>query len=166
MIVLLGILLISSAAAGLVWMALPTSCRAGLRGAGRTTSSTADRVPTRRVHHLQRRPERAHRTDLERMLAGNVPSHIARFVLEQGERGQVPTGLLWAWAHRHGGFLLALVLAAGLSREDLEWHLGDAGSLDIESLEMSAELNGYRIRPVMIDLWRLVPLEATADRLR
>ncbi|MBB6627765.1 hypothetical protein H5V45_10575 [Nocardioides sp. KIGAM211] len=159
MITVLGLLLLSSTAVAVVWHSQPGPSRP------RRHVRRPAPQPARRIHHLERRPERAHRADLQRLLAAQVPSSVACFVLQRGERDQLPTGLLWAWTYRHGGMLLALALAAGLGREDLEWHLSDAGTLDRGSLALHAELNGYLFRtPSMSDLWRLVPLEATVDR--
>jgi hypothetical protein len=96
----------------------------------------------RRARVLARSPERATWPEVEELLSRELPLRAVLDVYVRAHHRGIRPGILWAWTRRHGAPLLALAVAAGLDEAELEHHLADARSLDRESLELHAELNG------------------------
>lgn len=96
----------------------------------------------RRARVLARAPERASWPEVEELLSRELPLRAVLDVCVRAHGRGIHPGILWAWTRRHGAPLLALAVAAGLDEDDLRRHLPGVHGLDIESLELHAELNG------------------------
>lgn len=97
----------------------------------------------RRGWLLARDPGRATWPEVEELLSRELPMRLVLDVCVRAHGRDIRPDVLWPWIRRHGAALLALAVAAGLDDADLRRHLPSVHGLDIASLELHAELNGY-----------------------
>jgi hypothetical protein len=97
----------------------------------------------RRARLLERDPARATWPEVEELLSRELPLRAVLDVCVRAHARGIRPATLWTWIRRHGAPLLAVAVAAGLDDADLCRHLPGVHGLDIESLELHAELNGY-----------------------
>ncbi len=102
----------------------------------------------RRTRLLERDPERATWPEVEEMLSRELPLRVVLDVCVRAHGRGIRPGILWSWTRTHGAPVLALAVAAGLDDTDLRHHLPGLHGLDLDSLELHAELNGYPVAVV------------------
>ena len=122
----------------------------GLIAAGPTGPRSSARSRRRRDRQLHRNPARATSLDVASMLGRELPTDVTTEVCRLAESREVPTDLLWTWAEQHSPTLLALALSAGYDRRDLALTKPAESTLDQESLEMLAELNGALVGSMVV----------------
>jgi hypothetical protein len=99
----------------------------------------------RRTRLLERDPARATWPEVEELLSRELPLRAVLDVCVRAHGRGISPATLWPWIRRHGAPLLALAVAAGLDDADLRRHQPGVHGLDVESLEMHAELNGHPV---------------------
>lgn len=109
--------------------------------AARTTAAvTADPATDRLLPF----PVAVTSAEVEWMLGHDLSPDTSVELCRLGAVRRVPPSLLWGWAEAHGSMALALALSAGYTGRDLALTCAVDTLLDIESLELLAELNGDR----------------------
>lgn len=115
------------------------------------------REQARRARLLERDPARATWPEVEELLSRELPLRAVLDVCVRAHGRGLAPAILWPWIRRHGAPLLALAVAAGLDDADLRRHLPGVAGLDVESLELHAELNGYPVAARVAQPGRMAP---------
>lgn len=99
----------------------------------------------RRTRLLDRDADRATWPEVEELLSRELPLRAVLDVCVRAHGRGIRPATLWPWIRHHGAPLLALAVAGGLDDADLQRHLSSLDGLDVESLELHAELSGHPV---------------------